>query len=97
MQIADEMKEVGLISADASAMDWQNAMDTMQDEIQRMISTTQKLGDVMGSVLSDSTPGGAEVTDELNALFAKYEAETDPEKKAEIQRMIEAKSNAALV
>ena len=75
MQIADEMKEVGLISSDVSAMDWQNAMDTMQSEIQRIIATNQKLGDVMGSVLSESSSDAADVTDELNALFAKWEAE----------------------
>ena len=96
MQIADEMKEVGLINSDVSAMDWQKAMDTMQDEIQQMIATTQKLGDVMGSVLTDPSSGGTELVDELNQLFAKYEAETDPVKKAEIQRQIEAKSNAVL-
>jgi len=96
MQIADEMKQVGLLSSDVSAMDWQNAMDTMQEEIQRIISTNQKLGDVMGSVLADSSSDGMEVADELNELFAKYEAETDPVKKAEIQRTIEAKSNAVL-
>ena len=97
MQIADEMKEVGLINSNITAVDWQNAMDTMQDEIQRMISTSQKLGDVMSSVLSDTPTSGAEVADELNLLFAKYEAEKDPIKKAEIQKLIETKSNAALL
>lgn len=97
MQIADEMKEVGLINSDISAVDWQNAMDTMQDEIQQMIGTTQKLGDVMGSVLAqDASPVTSDTADELNQLFAKWEAETDPVKKAEIQRQIEAKSNAAI-
>ncbi len=97
MQIADEMKEVGLINSDASAMDWQNAMDTMQDEIQQMIATSQKLGDVMGSVLADSPTGGTDLVEELNQLFAKYEAETDPVKKEEIRKTIEAKSDAQLV
>lgn len=96
MQIADEMKEVGLISSKTSAVDWQKAMDTMQDEIQCMISTTQKLGDVMGSVLRESTSAETDVSDELDRLFAQWQAESDPDKKAEIQRQIEAKSNAAL-
>ena len=97
MQIADEMKEVGLINSDVSVMDWQTAMDTMQDEIQRIIATNQKLGDVMGSVLAETTPDGDEVVDELDRLFARYEAEKDPKKKAEIQRIIESKNKAILV
>lgn len=98
MQIADEMKEVGLIDSDVSVVDWQKAMDTMQDEIQRIIATSQKLGDVMGSVLAqDSAAVGIDMVDELDQLFAKWKSESDPAKKAEIQRQIEAKSNAALV
>ena len=96
MQIADEMKSVGLLSSDVSAMDWQKAMDSMQSEIQRIIATNQKLGDVMGSVLSESSSDAANVADELDALFKKWEAETDPVKKAEIQRIIDTKCNAAL-
>lgn len=96
MQIAEEMKNVGLITSEISATDWQGAMDTMQDEIQKMITVSQNLGNAMGSVLADVQTGGEDITDELNQLFAKYEAETDPVKKAEIQKIIEAKSYAAL-
>lgn len=96
MQIAEEMKSVGLITSEISATDWQGAMDTMQDEIQKMITVSQNLGNAMGSVLADVQTGGEDITDELNQLFAKYEAETDPVKKAEIQKIIEAKSYAAL-
>ena len=98
MQVAGEMKEVGLIGSDVSIMDWQNAMDTMQDEIQRIVATSQKLGDVMGSVLAqEAASTDEEAVDELNQLFAKWEAEPDPVQKAQIQKLIEAKSNAALV
>lgn len=97
MQIADEMKEVGLLGENVTVADWQSATDTMQDEIQRMIATSQKLGDVMSGVLTqNNADAGESVADELNELFAKWEAETDPVKKAEIQKLIEAKSNAAL-
>lgn len=96
MQIADEMKEVGLISPTASITDWQGAMDSMQDEIEMMVESTKKLGDVMSCALSDTSDGKSDELDELNMLFAKYEAEKDPVKKAEIQRTIEAKSNAAI-
>ena len=71
MQTVDAMKEAGLVNSDETVMDWQNAMDTMQDEIQQMISTSQKLGDVMGSVLADSSSDSSDVIDELNQLFDK--------------------------
>jgi len=97
MQIADEMKEVGLLGENVTVADWQSATDTMQDEIHRMIATSQKLGDVMSGVLTqNNADSGESVADELNALFARWEAETDPVKKAEIQKLIETKSNAAL-
>ena len=96
MRIADEMKEVGLISPNASITDWQGAMDSMQDEIEMMVESTKKLGDVMSCALTDTSAGQSDELDELNVLFAQYEAEKDPAKKVEIQRKIEAKSNAAL-
>ena len=96
MQIVDEMKEVGLMKSNMSVTDWQGAMDTMQDDIQQILTTSQKLGDVMGSVLTETSSGGTEIVDELDKLFAEYEAETDPVKKAEIQKKIEAKSNSVL-
>ena len=100
MQITDEMKEVGLVSSNVSITDWQNAMDTMQDEIQQIINSSQKVGDVMETVLM-ATPTSSsmemEVKNELDRLFDKYNAETDPVKKAEIQKTIEAKYKAQLV
>jgi hypothetical protein len=96
MRIADEMKDVGLISSNASVNDWQGAMDSMQDEIEMMIESTKKLGDVMSCALTDTSAGNPGELEELDRLFAQYEAEKDPVRKAEIQRKIEAKSNAAL-
>lgn len=97
MQIANEMKEVGLISPNIKAIDWQNAMDTMQVEIQQMITTTQKLGHVMTGALSSSNvdDSKSEDIDELQQLFNAWEKESDPVKKAEIQRQIELKTKVA--
>ena len=96
MRIADEMKEVGLISSNASITDWQGAMDSMQDEIEMMVESTKKLGDVMSCALTDTSVGKPDELDELNVLFAQWKAEKDPAKKAELQRKIEAKSNMAI-
>lgn len=97
MQIANEMKEVGLISSDIKAIDWQNAMDTMQVEIQQMISVTQKLGHVMTGALSSSGNDGAgsQDVDDLERLFRAWESEPDPLRKAEIQKQIEARTKVA--
>jgi hypothetical protein len=91
------MKEVGLISPNIKAIDWQNAMDTMQVEIQQMITTTQKLGHVMTGALSSSNvdDSKSEDIDELQQLFNAWEKESDPVKKAEIQRQIELKTKVA--
>lgn len=97
MQIANEMKEVGLIESDIKAIDWQNAMDTMQVEIQQMISTTQKLGHVMTGALSIDNSIGSSEEDELENLFKAWESEVDPVKKAEIQKQIESKTKLSLV
>lgn len=97
MQIANEMKEVGLISSDIKAIDWQNAMDTMQVEIQQMISVTQKLGHVMTGALSSTGNDGAgsQDVDDLERLFRAWESEPDPLRKAEIQKQIEARTKVA--
>lgn len=97
MQIANEMKEVGLISPNVKAIDWQNAMDTMQVEIQQMITTTQKLGHVMTGALSPLNVNDSKSADidDLEQLFNAWENEPDPVKKAEIQRQIELKTKVA--
>lgn len=98
MQITDEMKEVGLIGKDVSITDWQKTVDSMQDDIRVMTATSQKLSDVMSSVLKETVPSETDVeADELTELFKQWDAETDPVKKAEIQKKIEAKSNLNLV
>lgn len=96
MQIVDQMKENGLVDEKTTAMDWQKSVNSMQDEIQEMLDRVKKLGDVMGSALTQDAPAVSDtLADELDQLFAKFNAETDPAKKAEIQKQIEVKMSFA--
>ncbi|MBR4171235.1 MAG: hypothetical protein IKR48_06250 [Kiritimatiellae bacterium] len=93
MQIVEQMKENGLVDEKTSTVDWQKSIDSMQDEIQEMLAVVKKLGDAMGAALACEEPEShASLANELDQLYAKFDAEPDPVKKAEIRKQIEAKA-----
>ena len=94
MMIIKEMEDVGLVAKVPGAVDWQTEMDAMSLEIQRLVDDSKKLGEALKSPMEGTS---MPETDELEQLFARWDAETDPVKKAEIQRQIEAKTNVPLV
>ena len=97
MRIVEQMKSVGLFGDRAGAVDWQAALDGMQVEIRRLTDMCDKLGEAMNGALSQSNEAeAAPELDSLNALFAKWEKESDPVKKAEIQKEIDKAANLAL-
>ncbi len=81
MQIVDEMNEVGLIGYNSSSVDLQNAMATMPDEIQRMISANQTFGEEKGDEFADS-PSVKSYFDEIGGLTAMLEVAEGSAKKA---------------
>ena len=92
MQIVEQMKVNGLIDGNMSAADWQKSIDTMQDEIQVMLAEIGKLGNAMDAALAYEAPEAhTALANELDQLYAKFDAEPDPVKKAEIRKQIEAK------
>ena len=96
MKIVGQMQQVGLFEKDAK-VDWQNALDEMQNEISNVIDACKTMTEIMNSTIRQKgareTP---EEVDDIEALFRKFDAEPDPVKKEEIRRTIEAKNNAAL-
>ena len=76
MQIVDEMNEVGLIGYNSSSVDLQNAMATMPDEIQRMISVNQTFGEEKGDEFADS-PSVKSYFDEIRRQTAMLEVAED--------------------
>lgn len=94
MQIADDMKNVGLISSSSSVADLQKSMDKMQMEIDQLVSSSDRLGEAMNIAFSQFNAGAgnvAETKDELEELMKVFREEKDPVKRAEIQRKIDVK------
>lgn len=98
MQIADDMKNVGLINSSSSVADLQKSMDKMQLEIDQLVSSSERLGEAMNIAFSQFNKGSADVKeekDELETLLAKYKSESDPVKKAELQKKIDVRMGIA--
>ena len=94
MQIADDMKNVGLISSSSSVTDLQKSMDKMQMEIDQLVSSSDRLGEAMNIAFSQFNTESVdvkEVTDDLAKLMEEYRKEPDPAKKAALQKEIYAK------
>ena len=84
MDVREIMKEL----QEAQAM-----LGPMVRECQKLKSTLDVSAEQFDSMLSQGVPEGQ---DELMALYAKYDAEHDPRKKAAIQVEIQKKSEAIL-
>ena len=96
MKIVGQMQQVGLFDKNAK-VDWQNALDEMQNEISNVIDACKTMTEIMNStIMKKGVSETPQEVDDIEALFKKFDAEPDPVKKEEIRRTIEAKNNAAL-
>lgn len=93
MQIVEQLKEVGLLKKGVKIEDWQSVMDSMQIEIEGMIRASQRIGDILDTLMrTDGAVDEIAVEKEIKALFKKWEAATDPAEKARIQKEIDEKT-----
>ncbi|MDZ7317383.1 MAG: hypothetical protein ONB24_14825 [candidate division KSB1 bacterium] len=93
MQIVDQLKEVGLLKKGVKIEDWQAVMDSMQVEIEGMIRASQRIGDVMETLMHvEGAQADLTTEKEIKALFKRWEEAKDPAEKARIQKEIDEKT-----